>query len=311
MRKAVIMLMCSALLWGCSDSKTQEPIEEQPPTLAPTEAPTVPKARNIHGLDMIVTGDQIDFVKYGYTKQTIKLDFTVKDEDIIFRDFNADGANDLFIPRNQNDGVYWMWDQYENKFADAPDMGTKLLDRTSDYPEIFPELDPVYVRAMNGGNVYYYCSGFSMIMYCMEFYRTDDDGTEYKDYYLCYDGEKGPLRWREKWTADGWQEQFVHPHQVYFEKTDTAIYVHLSSDDRVVQTIEGDFSGYTYPKPDNWIAAEASPNDEIIPVNSDMDQYMDIFVRTDPEDKTVGIYYRFDPDKLLFVESDLEPMWKQ
>ena len=311
MRKTAAFLLCTALLWGCSDSKTNAPIETAPAE-APTESPTFPKARNIHGMDMIVSGDQIDFVKYGRTVQTIKLDYPVKDEDIIFRDFNADGSEDIFIPRDSGSGEYRMWDWSEKKLVEAPEMGSRLLDITTDVPEWFPVTDGWYVRPMSGGNVYYYCSGFSMVMFSMEFDRIDSDGTEYRDYYSCKDGVKTALRYREKMTGqDIWQEEFVNPEQVYIEKTDSAIFVKLRSDDRVVQTIEGDFSGYTYQRPDDWIAAEGHPPDEITLVNSDMDWYTDFFVRTDPDDPKAGIYYRFDPDKLLFVESDLTPMWKQ
>ncbi|MBP3249090.1 MAG: hypothetical protein J6M48_01890 [Ruminococcus sp.] len=311
MKKLAAVLLCASLLWGCSDSKTESPVGSAPKE-TPTESPTAPKARDLHGRDMIVSGDQIDFIKNGRTVQTIKLDFSVKDEDIIFRDFNGDGGDDLFIPRNSQYGRYYIWDWNEMELVEAPEMGSKLLDPISEVPEWFPVTDGWYVQPMNGGNVYYYSSDMRMVMFSMEFYRIDSDGTEYRDYYSCKDGVKTALRYREKWIGeDQWQEEFVNPEQVYLEKTDTAIFVKLRSDDRVVQTIEGDFSGYTYQRPDNWIAAEGHPPDEMTLVNADMDWYTDFFVRTDPSDPNAGIYYRFDPDKLLFVESDLTPLWKQ
>ena len=43
MRKTAAFLLCTALLWGCSDIKTDAPIEKAPAE-APTESPTFPEA---------------------------------------------------------------------------------------------------------------------------------------------------------------------------------------------------------------------------------------------------------------------------
>lgn len=98
-----------------------------------------------------------------------------------------------------------------------------------------------------------------------------------------------------------YEERFVHPSQIYCEKTDTAINIRLSSSDEIVQVIEGDFSGYHYIPPDDWLAREQSPPDEITAEDIDGDGYPDLRVKTGADEKKI---FRFDPDSFRFEETD-------
>ncbi len=329
MKKYVMLLLCTGLLWSCSDVKespssvdeltTEIPVTEKAESTAQPQ--TEPSTKEEHGkLFCLYSKTGLTLKMDGVEKNFVELQQIPNAQQTVIADFNFDGYEDIFIPRLEAGlsgyyGDYWLFSPEEDSFVISDELA--IADGMGYIMEIYQgsQLEMIEYNSYGSTHTYYKWidDKLTPVSFTDHYYFNSDKVID--NYEFNEEGGKTLVSRTFVNPSNGAKYKTVE-NPSYFRVTDTT--VDYMKGRNIIQQIDNHNLSQLYNELANYVENYTVPNNappagpvELLSIEKyliiedfDFDGYNDLAIPTDfsyINGKNTSVYYRYDSQTDRFI----------